>query len=187
MRRERGEESSFRCENTLCRGWQLSQLGCITGTGIFNCRPSSGYGTCIPNHHFKVWLQHFCQLPLFEPGAWCTRPQCALVLDIYLYDLLYCERGSHSIRRQDAQVRLLAGNLAIAARHPIVEERPLGRHTERPDIHALGGTGGTDLFDVTICHPTGQAPYQFTTFCSVTRRGISNRDFAATGTFSIRV
>ena len=39
----------------------------------------------------------------------------------------------------------------------IVEERPLGRHRERPDIRALGRTGGTDLFDVTICHPLSQA------------------------------
>ena len=61
------------------------------------------------------------------------------------------------IRRHDAQVRLLAGDLAEAARHPIVEERPLGRHRERPDIRALGRTGGTDLFDVTICHPLSQA------------------------------
>ena len=71
--------------------------------------------------------------------------------------LLYCERGSHRIRRHDAQVRLLAGDLAKAARHPIVEERPLGRHRERPDIRALGRTGGTDLFDVPICHPLSQA------------------------------
>ena len=27
----------------------------------------------------------------------------------------------------------------------------------RPDISALGRTGGTDLFDVTICHPLSQA------------------------------
>ena len=106
-------------------------------------RPSSGYATYIPIHHFKVWLQYFWQVPLFQPGARCTRPQC--------------ERGSHRIRRHDAQVRLLAGDLAKAARHPIVEERPLGRHRERPDIRALGRTGGTDLFDVTICNPLSQA------------------------------
>ena len=41
--------------------------------------------------------------------------------------------------------------------HLIVEERPLGRHRERPDIRALGRTGGTDLFDFTICHPLSQA------------------------------
>ena len=61
------------------------------------------------------------------------------------------------IRRHDAQVRLLAGDLAKAARHPIVEERPLGKHSERPDIRALGRTRGTDLFDVTICHPLSEA------------------------------
>ena len=51
----------------------------------------------------------------------------------------------------------MAGDLAKAARHPIVEERPLGRHRERPDIRALGGTGRTDLFDVTISRPLSQA------------------------------
>ena len=51
----------------------------------------------------------------------------------------------------------MAGNLAKAARHPLVEERPLGRRRERPDIRTLGRTGATDLFDVTICHPLSQA------------------------------
>ena len=122
-----------------------------------NCRPSLGYATYIPTRHFKVWLQYFCQVPLFQPGARCTRPQCAAAQDIYGDHLLYCERGSHRIRRHDAQVRLLAGDIAEAARHPIVEERPLGRHRERPDIRALGRTGGTDPFDVTISHPLSQA------------------------------
>ena len=87
----------------------------------------------------------------------CTRPQCAAVLDIYGDHLFYCERGSHKIRRHDAQVRLLAWDLAKAARHPTVNERSLGRHRERPDTCALGRTGGTDLFDVTISHPLSQA------------------------------
>ena len=42
-------------------------------------------------------------------------------------------------------------------RHLVVEERPLGRHRERPDIRALGRSGGTGLFVVTICHPLSQA------------------------------
>ena len=50
----------------------------------------------------------------------------------------------------------MAGDLAKAAWHPIVEERPLGRHRERSDILALGRTGGTDLFDATICHALSQ-------------------------------
>ena len=40
---------------------------------------------------------------------------------------------------------------------PSLQGSPLGRHRERPDIRALGRTGGTDLFDVTICHPLSQA------------------------------
>ena len=90
-------------------------------------------------------------------GARRTRPQCTAVLDIYGDHLLYCERGSHRISRHIAQVRLLAGDHAKAAWHPIVEKRPLGRHRERPDIRALGKAGGTDLFDVTNCHPLSQA------------------------------
>ena len=69
----------------------------------------------------------------------------------------YTERGSHRIRRHDAQFQLLAKDLAKAARHPVIEDRPLRKHRERPDIRALGGTGGTDLFDVTICQFLSQA------------------------------
>ena len=55
-----------------------------------------------------------------------------------------------------AQVKLLAGDLLKAARHPVVEERPVGRHRERLDIRALRRSSGTKLFDVTICHPLSQ-------------------------------
>ena len=51
----------------------------------------------------------------------------------------------------------MAGDLAKAALHPIVEEMPQGRHTEGPDIRALDRTGGTDPFNVAICHPLSQA------------------------------
>ena len=84
-------------------------------------------------------------------------PQYAVVMDIYGDHLQCCERGHHRIRRRDAQVRLLARDLAKAACHPVVEESSLGRHRERPDIRALGRSGGTELFDVTICHPLSQA------------------------------
>ena len=121
------------------------------------CSPLTGYATYIPHHHFKVWLQYYCQVPLFQPGTKCRRPQCAAVMDTYEDHLLYCERGPHRIRRHDAQVKLLARDLAKAARHPVVAERPVGRHRERPDIRALGRSGGTELFDVTICRPLCQA------------------------------
>ena len=32
-----------------------------------SCSPSTGYATYIPHHHFKVWLQYYCQVPLFSP------------------------------------------------------------------------------------------------------------------------
>ena len=106
---------------------------------------------------FKVWLQYYCQVPFFQPGTRCQRPQCAAVMDTYGDHLLYCERVPHRIGRHDAQVKLLARDLAKAARHPVVEKRPVGSHKERPDIRALGRSGGTELFDVAICHPLRQA------------------------------
>ena len=54
-------------------------------------------------------------------------------------------------------MKLLARDLAKDANHPVVEERPVGRHRERPDIRALGRSGGTELFDDTICDPLNQA------------------------------
>ena len=122
-----------------------------------NCSPSTGNATYIQHQHFKVWLQYYCQVPLFQLGTRCQRPQCAAVMDTYGDHLLYCERGLHRIRRHDAQVKLLARNLAKATRHPVVEERSVGRYRERSDICALGRSGGTELFDVTICHPLSQA------------------------------
>ena len=94
------------------------------------------------------------------PGARCARPQCAAVLDIYADHLFYCERGSHRIRRHDAQVQLLAWDLAKAARDPIVEGWPRGRHREGSHFRAFGRTGGTDLFVVTICHPLSKARFR---------------------------
>ena len=78
-------------------------------------------------------------------------------MDTYGDHLLYCERIPHRFWRHDAHVKLLARDLAKAARHPVVEETPVGRHMERPDIRALGSRGGTELFDVKICHPLSQA------------------------------
>ena len=122
-----------------------------------NCIPSTGYATEIPHHHFKVWLQYCCQVQLFQPGTRCRRPRCAAVMATYGDHLLYCERGPHRIWRHDAQVKLLARELANAARHSVVDERPKGCHGDRPDIRALGRGGGTELFNHTICHPLSQA------------------------------
>ena len=51
----------------------------------------------------------------------------------------------------------VARDLGKAARHPVVEERPVGRHRERTDIRSLGRSGGTEFFGATICHPLSQA------------------------------
>ena len=117
------------------------------------CRSSETLKTYIPHHHFKVWLQYFCQVPLFRPGSRCARPQCAAVMDVYGDHLLHCERGTHNIARHEEQVQLLVRDLSKAARHPVLEPRPLGRHRERLEISATSSHGGSDLFDFTLCHP----------------------------------
>ena len=101
----------------------------------------------------QVWLQYFCQVPLFQPGSRCARPQCLAVMDVYGDHLLHCERGTHKIARHDEQVRLLVGDLSKAALYPILEPRPRGPHRERPDIRAIGSYGGFELPDITFCHP----------------------------------
>ena len=74
-------------------------------------------------------------------------------MDIYGDYLLHCEIRTHRIARHDEQVRLLVGDLSKAARHPVLKPRPVGRHRERPDIRAISSHGGSDLFDITFCHP----------------------------------
>ena len=117
------------------------------------CRPSENLKTSIPHHHFRVWLQYVCQVPLFQPGSRCARPQCAAVMDVYGDHLLHCERGTNRIARHDEQVLFLIGDLSKAAPPPVLEPRPLGRHRERPDIHAISSHRGSGFFDITFCHP----------------------------------
>ena len=74
-------------------------------------------------------------------------------MDVYGDHLLHCERGTHRIERHDEQVQLLVGDLPKAARHPVLEPRLLGRHRERPDIRVTSCHGGSDLFDISFCHP----------------------------------
>ena len=122
-------------------------------TTWIQCRPSETLKRSIPHHHVRVWLQYFCQVPLFQPGSRYARHQCAAVMDFYGDHLLHCERGTHRIARHDEQVRILVGDLSKAALHPVLERRPLGRNRERPNIRAISSHGGSDLFDITFCHP----------------------------------
>ena len=59
-------------------------------TTWIHCRPSETLKTSIPHHHFRVWLQYFFQVPLFQSGSRCARPQCAAVMDVYGDHLLHC-------------------------------------------------------------------------------------------------
>ena len=81
-------------------------------------------------------------------------------MDIYGDYLFHCERGIHRIRRHDAQVRLVEADLIKTARYPVFEARSFGRQKERPDISALGSHGGSDMFDITFCHPLSPARVQ---------------------------
>ena len=36
------------------------------------CRPSETLKKSIPHHHFRVWLQYFCQVSRFQPGSRCS-------------------------------------------------------------------------------------------------------------------
>ena len=121
------------------------------------CRPSETLKKFIPHHHIRVWLQYSCQVSLFHPGSKFVWAQLAALMDFYGDHLLHCERGTHRTARHDEQVRLLVGNPSKAARHPVLEPRPLGRHRERPDIRAISSHGGSDLFVVTFCHPLSPA------------------------------
>ena len=120
---------------------------------VVQCRPSKTFRTLIKPQHFTTWMKYRFQVPLFQSGSKYPRMQCDAIMDIYGDLLLHCEGGIHRIRRHDAQVRLLEADQIKAARHPVVEPRPFGRHKERPDISALGSHGGSDMFDITFCHP----------------------------------
>ena len=90
--------NSFRCH---CRIWE-------GGTQIHtwvNFRPSSGM-----QHTYRITISRFgCNTIAefrFLPGTRCWRIQCALFMDIFRNNLLFCERGHHRFRRYDAQVML---------------------------------------------------------------------------------
>ena len=52
------------------------------------CQPTKALSTCIPRRKFRMWLQLYCQVPLFAPGAGCRRPGATL-LWIYL-EINFC-------------------------------------------------------------------------------------------------
>ena len=101
-------------------------------------------------------IQVVCYLNC-EGGARSKGPQCAAIMDILGDNLLHCDRDTQRIRRHEAQVRLLEADLIKSARHPVLEPRPFGRHKELPNISPLDSHGGSDTFDIIICHPSSPA------------------------------
>ena len=122
-----------------------------------HCRPCKPLRTLINAPKFTTRMKYYCQVPLFQTGTNCNRPQFAANMDIYGDLLLHCERGTHRIRRHDEQVRLLQADPKKATKHLVLEPRPFGRHKECPDISALRSHGDSDMFDITICHPLSPA------------------------------
>ena len=117
-----------------------------------SCKPLR---TLINAPQFTTWMKYYCQVPLFQTGKKCNRPQCAANMDMYEDHLLHRERDTHGIRRDEAEVRLLQAELKKAGGgHPVLEPRPVGRHNECPDISALGSHGGSDII---ISHPLSPA------------------------------
>lgn len=121
--------------------------------------PSSALGTHVSNRAFRVWLKFYCRLRIpAEIDGEFPRPHCTKTVDALGDHLVTCRRAAttgaaHPTSRHNRQVRLLAQDLHLAARCPIVE--PLQQELEgsRPDIRALGRNGGDDLIDVSIVHP----------------------------------
>ena len=141
--------------------------------------PSPGIQTHIRDTAFRMWFGFYARA-LKSFGSQCIRHTCTSPLDLYGDHLLICNKGTASSgsprnRRHDRAVRLLSQLLRQAHRAPIIEPRnwseimtandsndtrtddteaePIRRTTtSRPDIRALGMSGGEDLIDVTFTH-----------------------------------
>ena len=122
------------------------------------CQPSPGMHTHIHDIAFRMWFTFFARSPI-QPGRKCPRRGCQHSLDTFGDHLLVCKHGTHHnlaprIRRHDQLVRVLHGLLVKAQRTPVIEPRDRQSSTHsRPDIRALGISGGEDLLDVAVTHP----------------------------------
>ena len=137
--------------------YRLAQL--IPGAKDWlRCLPSPGLGTYIHHTAFTSWFGYYARAPKQIGGA-CPRRHCKQQIDKYGDHLLACGSGLHHslsprVRRHDQLVRQLAALLQRAHRSPIVEPRcnRVTTTNSRPDIRALGTSGGEDLIDVSVHH-----------------------------------
>eukprot|EP00177_Eucheuma_denticulatum_P005752 GFKZ01010498.1.p1 GENE.GFKZ01010498.1~~GFKZ01010498.1.p1 ORF type:complete len:360 (+),score=7.35 GFKZ01010498.1:417-1496(+) len=116
------------------------------------CAPCPRLQTSIESRKLSIWLQYYCQVPMFPAYTLCPRHNFPDTLYEHGDHLMHCRHGAQRINRHDRQVTLLARDLAKAACHPTVEPRE-GLHRTRPDIRAIGNSGGTDYFDVAFVNP----------------------------------
>ena len=65
-------------------------------------------------------------------------------------NLLHCERSAYRVARHDEQIQHLVGDLWKAALHPVLEPILSGDIEKGRTISIHGGS---DLFDITLCHP----------------------------------
>lgn len=141
------------------------------------CIPSPGLDTHINHAAFTTWFGYYCRAPK-RIGDTRPRRHCSQRLDEMGDHLLACGSGlyhsiSPRVRRHDQLVRQVAGLLTRAHRSPIVEPRShdiqhnctelnstaapelalAAQTNSRPDIRALGASGGEDLLDISVHHP----------------------------------
>ncbi len=115
------------------------------------CRPSKALRTLIRPQHFTTWMiivKYLC----FNRGQ--KARICSMMWSwIYTVIIFSIARGE-SIESRDMTPRSASeADLIKATRRPVLQSRPFGRHKERPDTSALGGHDGSDMFDITFCHP----------------------------------
>lgn len=58
------------------------------------CTPTPGMRTYMADRDFRVWMQYYCSVSLYEAGTPRPCRGCNHTMDFYGYHLLYCPNGS---------------------------------------------------------------------------------------------
>ena len=133
------------------------------------CTPSPRNNTYFAGRDFRVWFAFYCRRPLLNRAKaiqHSIRSNCSKSMDMYGDHLLYYNTASRACnapvaRRHDQLTRLLAEDLAAAARLPRVEPRTYEQlERSRLDKVVLGAHGGEDILDLAIVHHWGTRRYQ---------------------------
>ena len=101
-----------------------------------------------------TFRRRYIQTPLLENKGHSLQHSS---MDTYGEHLFYCERIPNRIWLNDEHVKQLTRDLAKSARHPVVEQRPVERLREKPDIRVHGRSGRKKFVDVMTSHLLRQA------------------------------